>query len=543
MGILKKGAVGAKDKTDRSIKKSSKSKKWIVILGVMAVGLLICFAGYFVAKDVFPLKYENYIFKYAKEYESDPYLIMGIIRTESSFVPEAVSGAGAIGLMQIMDDIESQTGSFIAEKLGVIDYTKDKLYDPEINIKFGIWYFNWLSMQFDGNLKNVLAAYNAGIGNVQKWLADERYSSDGRNLDKIPYKETENFINRVKLYRDIYSILYGKEISKYEQNYVEDVNNTDIGGENMAVFTNPIAENGNDPWIIYHEGMYYYCYSGGGGVRVAAMKNFYELGSVQARMVWVAPENTEYSKELWAPELHYIDGEWYIYIAADDGNNDNHRMYVLRGTSQDPMDRFEFVGKITDDTNRWAIDGTVMQYKDKLYFIWSGWQGSQNVRQNLYIAPMSDPCTISGERVLISTPELSWELNGGNPKINEGPVAISRDGVYHIVYSASGSWCDDYCLGLLTLKGDNPLDPNTWEKSAQPILEKSEGVFGPGHCSFTTSPDGNQTFVIYHANAVSGTGWGGRSVRAQEVMWDERNYPVIGKPIDYGVEVQIVKNQ
>jgi GH43 family beta-xylosidase len=98
----------------------------------------------------------------------------------------------------------------------------------------------------------------------------------------------------------------------------------------------------------------------------------------------------------------------------------------------------------------------------------------------------------------------------------------------HVAYSASGSWCDDYCVGLLTLKqGGDPLSPDSWLKAAKPILSKKDGMFGPAHCSFTSSPDGARTYLIYHANLISGTGWGGRSVWAKPVAWDELNYPVI----------------
>ncbi len=308
----------------------------------------------------------------------------------------------------------------------------------------------------------------------------------------------------------------------------------------MTTITNPIAPTGNDPWVIYHEedGYYYYCYSGKGGICIAKMEHFYDIGTAEAVKVWTPPEGTEYSKELWAPELHYIQGEWYVYVACDDGDNANHRMFVLKGTTQDPTDPFEFVGKITDETDRWAIDGTVMEYNDKLYFVWSGWPGKVNITQQIYIAEMSDPCTISSKRVLISYPEYDWELQGGGCTVNEGPVAISHNGTMHIVYSASGSWCDDYCLGLLTLTGDDPLDKDAWTKASEPLLAKSDAVFGPGHCSFTTAADGS-TWVIYHANLESGSGWGGRSSWAQKVTWDENNYPVLGEPVKAGVEMEV----
>ena len=317
------------------------------------------------------------------------------------------------------------------------------------------------------------------------------------------------------------------------------------GDPGMLKFTNPIAEHGNDPWIVMQGGYYYYCYSESGGIRVSKMKNFIELGEAKAERVWTAPGNTIYSKEIWAPELHYLNGEWYIYFAADDGNNDNHKMYVLKGTSQDPTEQFEFVGVISDSSNKWAIDGTVMQYKDELYFVWSGWEGYENIKQDIYIAKMSDPCTISSERVMISTPDLFWEKYG-DPKINEGPVAISHDGTMHIVYSASASWLNAYCLGLLTLKnGEDPLVAENWVKADRPILRESATVFGPGHCSFTTvmNEGEEEIWVVYHANVESGSGWGGRKVFTQKVEWDENNYPVIGEPVDAGVELTIAENK
>ena len=294
------------------------------------------------------------------------------------------------------------------------------------------------------------------------------------------------------------------------------------------IVQNPVHDGGGDPWVVKHDGSYYYCYSTGRGVSVAKADSLGELKN-KGTTVYTALSGTMYSEEYWAPELHYINGEWYIYVAADDGNNENHRMYVLKGTSQNPRDRFEMVGQITDPTNKWAIDGTVLQLNGELYFIWSGWEGNVNVAQHLYIAHMSDPCTIDSERVKISTPEYTWEKNG-NPLINEGPTVLQHGGKTFVVYSASGSWTDFYCLGMLTLTGDDPLDPNGWDKSVGPVFRKRTGVcYGPGHCSFTTAIDGS-VWMIYHANLVSGTGWSGRSVWIAPVTFDENGNPDFGKP-------------
>lgn len=296
---------------------------------------------------------------------------------------------------------------------------------------------------------------------------------------------------------------------------------------------NPIYPTGNDPWVVEHNGKYYYCYSGGqngtGGVRVNEIDSIDRISTMGYSQVYVAPQGTMYSHEYWAPELHYIQGEWYIYVAADDGNNNNHRMYVLKGTSQDPTDPFEMVGKITDPTDKWAIDGTVLTVGDELYFVWSGWEGNENVAQNIYIAHMSDPCTIDSERTLISAPTRLWE-RVGTPYVNEGPTALYNGDSAFIVYSASGSWTDSYCLGLLSLTGDDPLDAASWEKSATSVFRQLRGVcYGPGHCSFSTAVDGS-IWMIYHANLVSGTGWNGRSVWISPVTFDEKGAPVFGKP-------------
>ena len=166
--------------------------------------IAVFFTVFFTAKSIFPLKYKDVITENAGKYGMDPYLVMAVIRTESNFKESAVSSADAIGLMQITEE----TGQYIAGNLGYADFSKNTLYNAEKNIEFGTWYINWLMEMYPNNLENVLAAYNAGFNNVNKWLSDEKYSSDGKTLDKIPYRETENFVNRAELYRSIYRILY-----------------------------------------------------------------------------------------------------------------------------------------------------------------------------------------------------------------------------------------------------------------------------------------------------------------------------------------------
>ena len=151
-----------------------------------------------------PLHYETYIYHYSAEFGLDPYLVMGVIRAESSFRSDVVSPAGARGLMQIMP----ATGAEQAQRKGIA-YHDDYLFDPAYNIRMGTYYLARLLHMFPAQ-DTAIAAYNAGMGNVYSWLGDPMYSDDGVNLHTIPYTETRYYVIRVNRYMEIYRTLYGR---------------------------------------------------------------------------------------------------------------------------------------------------------------------------------------------------------------------------------------------------------------------------------------------------------------------------------------------
>ncbi|WP_438444142.1 family 43 glycosylhydrolase [Gorillibacterium sp. sgz5001074] len=309
------------------------------------------------------------------------------------------------------------------------------------------------------------------------------------------------------------------------------------GGKNVSDFYNVIMQSGADPWVYKHtDGYYYNVFVNASGIMIRKAKTISGIDAGERSLAWVPVKGTMYSSNVWAPEMHYLkdtDGtyKWYIYFAADNGTNANHRMYVLENASANPMTgTWEFKGKITDATDRWAIDGTVLTVNEQHYFIWSGWEETDGSFQNLYIARMSDPRTISSERVLISTPVHEWESSPG--RINEGPEILIKGDTINLIYSANGSWTDSYCLGLITAKiGDDLMNPASWVKHDMPIFSSANGVYGPGHHSIVTSPDGAEDWIVYHAARWPGSGWT-RKVHTQKFTWNADHTPNLGEPVD-----------
>lgn len=321
---------------------------------------------------------------------------------------------------------------------------------------------------------------------------------------------------------------------------------------------------GGDPWVTYHDGWYYYMVTGN-GFYVAKSRELERVNSNPVSVFNISDlgdgVNLSIAKELWAPELHFIDGYWYIYFTAYDGESyaegstttvtgtaKNHRMYVLKSKTDDAQGEYEFIGQIkeldSDYSNdsgyknatykikpgHWAIDQTVFKWNGKLYTAWSGWSGYTNLDQRIYIAEMSDPCTISSKRVELSRPEFAYETYSVIPAVNEGPQAlISPDGkTLNIAFSVNRFDDPSYALGMLTLKpSGDPLNSDDWTKTENPVFETNEenSTYSVGHCSFVPSPDKSEYYVVYHARGGEDTTTNPREIRTQQFFWNEDGTP------------------
>nr|WP_232326054.1 glycoside hydrolase family 43 protein [Spirosoma montaniterrae] len=314
----------------------------------------------------------------------------------------------------------------------------------------------------------------------------------------------------------------------------------------QRTFTNPIKNSGPDPWVLQQNGWYYYMNTTGTNLTLWRTRNVADLANAEKKIIFTPPPGKPYSKELWAPEIHFVRGKWYVYVAADSLNNLSHRIWVLENPSADPFQgEWTVKGKLADPGDHWAIDLTVLEHKGKLYAAWSGWEGEKNGRQDIYLARLKNPWTMRGKRVKLSQPDLPWERHGATPiewqqkngeppliLVNEGPEFLQNGNRLFVVYSANACWLD-YCLGLLTHTGGSLLKAKNWTKSPQPVFVQSSenNVWAPGHGGFFVDGKG-QNWMIYHANPSETDGCGNkRAPHIQPFTWQTDGSPNFGKPM------------
>jgi GH43 family beta-xylosidase len=327
---------------------------------------------------------------------------------------------------------------------------------------------------------------------------------------------------------------------------------TDQKGENNIVkqqdFNNPIIEQRADPNVYKHtDGYYYFTASVPEYDRIILRraKTIQGLGTAEEAVIWEKHASGEMSIHIWAPEIHYIDGKWYIYFAGGglDGNKWGIRPYVLECVDENPITgtwiEKGMMQKVLEDKfsfTDFSLDATTFEHNGVRYLVWAQKTSERPNPSNLYIAEMENPWTIKGEPVMISKPELPWEIIGF--WVNEGPAVIKRNGRIFISYSASAT-DSNYCMGLLTASDTaDLLDPNSWSKSPEPVFKTSEenSQYGPGHNSFTVSEDGSKDIFIYHARNYKDIVGDplydpNRNTRAQVLNWNDDGTPNFGIPV------------
>jgi GH43 family beta-xylosidase len=317
------------------------------------------------------------------------------------------------------------------------------------------------------------------------------------------------------------------------------------GAKGGRGFKNPLNQQyGADPWLVYYNGNYYLATTQWqhNNITMSKSPTIAGLATATQTIIWSDSTAARCCND-WAPEFHLLNGpngtHWYLYfVAGTSGTNlDNQRLWVLESAGTDPLGPYTFKGQVDPGNNIWAIDPSVFTLKGSLYLLYSAWSGNF---QNVYIAPMSNPWTVSGGSTLVTTPTYSWEKVGGNT--NEGPEVLQHDGKTFIIFSASSCNTPDYKLGMVTYNGGSPLSSSSWVKSANPVFQRSDtnGVYGPGHNGFFTSPDGTQNWIVYHANASASQGCGStRTTRVQQFTWNSDGTPNFGIPAALSMNLAI----
>ena len=312
-------------------------------------------------------------------------------------------------------------------------------------------------------------------------------------------------------------------------------------------FRNPLLAQRADPHAMLHsDGQYYFTatvpeYD---RIEIRRTRDLNLLSSAETKVIWRKHASGEMSHHIWAPEIHHIDGKWYIYFTASRADAIwEIRPYVLMNEAKDPFQgEWRELGRIKTGWESFSLDGTTFVHQGKRYFAWTQRgrtpeQGGENEGKgtNIYLAQMDSPTSITGRVALLSKPEFEWETR--KYEVNEGPAVLIRNGRVFMTYSASAT-NHNYCVGLLTAAADSDLlDPKSWSKSPQPVFKTSEAnrIYGPGHNSYTTTPDGKTDVFVYHARdykEIQGNELAdpNRATRAQVLKWKQDGTPDFEEP-------------
>lgn len=323
-------------------------------------------------------------------------------------------------------------------------------------------------------------------------------------------------------------------------NELEEVGEVTVEGKlKVKTYPKPFIEQRADPYLYKHTDGYYYftgSYPLYDRIVLRRAKTLEELPQAEEVVVWEKHESGVMSEHIWAPELHFIDGKWYIHFAA--GERDDVwaiRPYVLECEDANPLTgQWVEKGQVNTEFQSFSLDATTFENNGKRYLVWAQKVENDTI-SNLYIGEMENPWTIKNQ-VLLSTPEHAWENSVFY--VNEGAAVIKRNGKVFIAFSANAT-DHTYAVGYLAADQDSDLlDPNSWFKTPEPVFVTSEETeeYGPGHNSFSVDEDGFD-LLVYHARPykeIKGNSLydHNRHARIQRLFWNEDGTPFFGTPGD-----------
>jgi GH43 family beta-xylosidase len=307
------------------------------------------------------------------------------------------------------------------------------------------------------------------------------------------------------------------------------------------MFDNPLALQRADPFVAQADGYYYFIATVPEYDRIEIRKTKTINGIKDAApvVVWRKHSQGPMGNHIWAPELHRIDGVWYIYFAAGTAEDRwQIRMYALSNPSADPTQgEWKEEGRVRSNIDHFSLDATTFVHGGQRYKIWTDRAPGPVVNTSLFIAKMLTPTTLDSLQVVISQPEYDWEVRGH--RVNEGPAVLIRNGKVFVAFSASAT-DSNYCIGLLWADEDaDLLNPASWTKLPEPVFYSNEkfGRFGPGHNSFTVAEDGKTDVMVYHARDYKHINGEplydpNRHTRARVLRWTEDGMPDFGQDRD-----------
>ncbi|THA79235.1 alpha-arabinofuranosidase [Streptomyces sp. A0642] len=312
-----------------------------------------------------------------------------------------------------------------------------------------------------------------------------------------------------------------------------------------VTYMNTLAEQRADPHIWKHtDGFYYFTATVPSYDRIVLRRatTIQGLSSAAETTIWTKHAAGTMGAHIWAPEIHHIDGKWYVYFAAGDvGDIWKIRPYVLECTAGNPLTgAWTEKGRIALPLDTFSLDATTFVVNGTRYLAWAQNDPAVGPGTNIYLARMSSPWTVTGSPVMLSRPTASWETAGGQT-VNEGPAVIQRNGKVFMTFSASAT-DSHYCMGMLTAPASaNLLNASSWTKSAGPVFASNAatGQYGPGHNQFTVSEDGRSDILVYHDRSYENIAGDpladpNRRTRVQKIYWKADGTPDFGIPVADG---------